>query len=72
MQVSIVLVHIVGKIAQIANAKSSTEAMIHNFYSEYAVLVEESDLWATHGFVSVTHSQPTQTLKFTHSLNLER
>ena len=48
------------------------EAMIHSFYSEFAVLEEESDLWASHGFVSVTHSQPSQTLKFTHTLNSER
>ena len=50
-------------------------ATIHSFYSEFAVLEEEirekSDLWATHGFVSVTHSQPSQTLKFTHKFTIQ-
>lgn len=48
--------------------------MIHSFYSEFGVLEEEieekSDLWATHGFVSLTHSQSSQTLKGAGSFHI--
>ena len=54
--------------------------MIHSFYSEFGVLEEEieekSDLWATHGFVSLpihNHHKPWKGLApFTYAVKLRK